>query len=678
MPYGKQQNMSQLLAEIPSQITDNLAIIVMILVVLVGLLGIGLKDVLRFSLTRAWAISSVCFRQSIRRRVLWLTPLVILGVLIVAQFQKPVDPQDAVRQTTSYCLFATGLLVAIVTIILACTNLPQEIENRVIYTVATKPTTRLEIVIGKVIGFCRVSFWILLIMGIFSWSYLRFTDWRMRSAIKTQLDSAGTDQISRPTMEYYRDHGTLHARELVLPSKLSVYSHEPVRDDDRWIAGGGEGEILVPFQLDRADFPPPVRDQRAAIGPGLVLNQGDGQLELIVRSQPLLDTKLPSTMPTTKPATQPLNPRVRSQVMIDFRNSNLDSVFVGGTLDVPPGDWQKLHVVIPYEQVQKLLPDIGPTKIYVAVIGAGEGYEYTTNRNYVRIDTPTVPPVYPTGEVVFGGRIGQYGQQLKGGGQRVAVFEFHDNQLPARNVYPFELRLGIEGRNDETSDEDIASKITLAFYNHTNGNRTTQVLYPETNRPIYFEVGSAAVVGGQFDVVARMHSSGWVGLRTGKMASLKLVRNDQGFAWNLIKSMSILWLMSLLVTIISIFCSTFLSWPIAVVLTMLILFGRWGAMQLGDVTDAGFGRRVAEDMFKGSNAATYRTVSETVDVLVKTMGIVSSVLPDVSQFAALEDIQEGVAVPPSTLLASLQVALGFGIPLLVLAYVFLKYKEVAP
>ena len=162
------------------------------------------------------------------------------------------------------------------------------------------------------------------------------------------------------------------------------------------------------------------------------------------------------------------------------------------------------------------------------------------------------------------------------------------------------------------------------------------------------------------------------------MASLKLVRNDQGFAWNLIKSMSILWLMSLLVTIISIFCSTFLSWPIAVVLTMVILFGRWGAMQLGDVTDAGFGRRVAEDMFKGSNAATYRTVSESVDALVKMMGLVASVLPDVSQFSALEDIQQGVAVPPATLLASAQVALGFGIPLIVLAYVFLKYKEVAP
>src|SRR5687767_5314986 len=227
----------------PKFITDNLALIVMVGIVLVGLLGIGLKDVLRFSVTRSWAISSVCFRQSIRRRVLWLTPLVILGVLTVSQFQKPIDAQDAVRQTTSYSLFATGLLVAIVTIILACTNLPQEIENRVIYTVATKPTTRLEIVVGKVIGFVRVSFWILLIMGIFTWGYLRWQDWRARSEITAQLAEANVDPISRPTLEYYKQHGTLHARELVLPERLALYAHEPTSAEDRWVAGGNEGEM---------------------------------------------------------------------------------------------------------------------------------------------------------------------------------------------------------------------------------------------------------------------------------------------------------------------------------------------------------------------------------------------------------------------------------------------------
>src|SRR5687768_5261776 len=141
--------------------------------IVLAFLVFGFRDLLRLSWRRIWAISGVCFDESIRRRVLWITPLAILGVIAVSQLTKPVDAQDAIRQTTKFCVFASGLVVAITAIILACTNLPKEIENRVIYTVVTKPTTRLEIVLGKVVGFARVSATILLIMGAFSWIYLR-------------------------------------------------------------------------------------------------------------------------------------------------------------------------------------------------------------------------------------------------------------------------------------------------------------------------------------------------------------------------------------------------------------------------------------------------------------------------------------------------------------------------
>ena len=57
--------------------------------------------------------------------MLWITPLAILGVIVVSQLQRPLDEQDAIRQTTKFCLFATGLLVTVATIILACTNLPR-------------------------------------------------------------------------------------------------------------------------------------------------------------------------------------------------------------------------------------------------------------------------------------------------------------------------------------------------------------------------------------------------------------------------------------------------------------------------------------------------------------------------------------------------------------------------
>src|SRR5688572_28719526 len=92
-----------------------------LLVVVVGLFVLGLKDLTRFSIIRTWAIATVCSQQAIRRRVLWITPLVILGVVVVSQWTKPIDAQDAVRQTTAFALFATGMLVVMVTIILACT-----------------------------------------------------------------------------------------------------------------------------------------------------------------------------------------------------------------------------------------------------------------------------------------------------------------------------------------------------------------------------------------------------------------------------------------------------------------------------------------------------------------------------------------------------------------------------
>src|SRR5216110_3063598 len=161
-------------------------------------LAVGYGDLLRLNLKRIWAISGVCFDESIRRRILWITPLAILGVIIVSQLQRPIDEQDAIRQTTKFCLFATGFLVAVTTIILACTNLPREIETRVIYTVVTKPTTRLEIVLGKVLGFARVSAAILAIMGLFTWGYLHLRALSLQHDISARLKSGDVEAVSRP------------------------------------------------------------------------------------------------------------------------------------------------------------------------------------------------------------------------------------------------------------------------------------------------------------------------------------------------------------------------------------------------------------------------------------------------------------------------------------------------
>ena len=119
-----------------------------------------------------------------------------------------------------------------------------------------------------------------------------------------------------------------------------------------------------------------------------------------------------------------------------------------------------------------------------------------------------------------------------------------------------------------------------------------------------------------------------------------LITQTQPFAWNLTKSMLILWLMSILITTVAIFTSTFLSWPIAVVLTLVILLGHWGVQQLGDAIQPGIGAQVVTD-FGLKDPAKSRAVQETVEKLSGFLIVISTVLPDISKFAAVEDIERG-------------------------------------
>ena len=316
----------------PAIIQDNLQWWISGAVVFLGIVLYGFGDLVRLSVGRIWAISGVCFHESVRRKVWLITPLAILGVIIVSQLQRPVDERDAIRQTIKFCLFATGLLVTITAIILACTNLPREIENRVIYTIVTKPTTRLEIVIGKILGFARVSALILLIMGVFTWGYLRLRAVRFDSGIRDRLATPGeVDAVSRPTLEYYRSAGLLTAREMAMTDDMQIYSRVPdPSTDKRYLAAVGEGDMIVPFEVKPADLIPDGVPAGQDIPPGsgglfvaLKLGaDGAGVAQATKASALPVTVAAPTTQgSTTQPAAAP------PSVVVQFLDASLSSMF---------------------------------------------------------------------------------------------------------------------------------------------------------------------------------------------------------------------------------------------------------------------------------------------------------------------------------------------------------------
>src|SRR5579859_5116170 len=232
--------------------TENSVWLCAAVIVLGGLAVFGLDDVRRASLYRTWAISSVCFAESIRRRVLWVIPLAVVGVLAVSLLQHSLDPQEAIRQTIKFCLFATSLIITLTALILAATNLPREIENRVIFTIVTKPTTRLEIVAGKVLGFVRVSALIMLIMGVFTFIYLGIQNRILTAQIDERLKTE-TDGGTRQTLEGYREAGLLSTKSLASASDYQIYEHSPSTNGIQWLSGGFGYSIVVPFDLSDQD-----------------------------------------------------------------------------------------------------------------------------------------------------------------------------------------------------------------------------------------------------------------------------------------------------------------------------------------------------------------------------------------------------------------------------------------
>jgi hypothetical protein len=277
----------------------------------------------------------------------------------------------------------------------------------------------------------------------------------------------------------------------------------------------------------------------------------------------------------------------------------------------------------------------------------------------------------------------RYGMQVRGkadGKGTVAAYAFRGAPVPRASgpdaQVVLETKVGIESATDFESEQNVTPRLSLQVYNLKTGQSSDPVdVRVESGQIIRTLVPARFVEGGDFDVYLRGLNEGmWYGVEFGDVS---LVRAQGAFVFNLLKSLMILWLMAILVVIVAVFTSTFLSWPIAVVLTVVLLMGRWGVDQFGDATGAGIGAEVAQAMSLEDPTAA-RIVRTSVGALTQVLNFVAAFLPDLSRFDAIAHIERGVSIPARTIGAAGWVLVGYGVPMLLLTYLILRNKEVAP
>lgn len=131
----------------------------------------GVGDLLRISPRRVGALAWLAIKESLRRRV-WVA-LVVFGLILLssswflgANFREPAP---------LYISLVTGwasLLVLLTALLTAAFSLPNDIKQKTIYTVATKPVRPIDIVLGRMLGFTAIGTALLAIMAVGSWFFV--------------------------------------------------------------------------------------------------------------------------------------------------------------------------------------------------------------------------------------------------------------------------------------------------------------------------------------------------------------------------------------------------------------------------------------------------------------------------------------------------------------------------
>ena len=91
------------------------------------------------------------------------------------------DANDTISLYTSICLYGQMFMVLLALMVLASFSLGRERERRTIITTGSKPLSRLEFFLGKIVGFSTVGLALLVFMGFVTNGYLLVAEQRVRS-----------------------------------------------------------------------------------------------------------------------------------------------------------------------------------------------------------------------------------------------------------------------------------------------------------------------------------------------------------------------------------------------------------------------------------------------------------------------------------------------------------------
>lgn len=189
--------------------------------------GAVTEDLPGFSFRRTFAVAKVAIQEARRNRVI-VGFAVFVGLMLFAGLFLDVENSNRAKTYISVVLTTTNYLVMLMALFLSAFSIPNDIKNKTIYTVVTKPIRAGEIVLGRVIGFSAVGTAMLLIMGLVSYIFV----WRGMAhthELKAESFAEKTDATGKKEGETTRD--VHHRHRVIMDKNGNIENGETLESD---------------------------------------------------------------------------------------------------------------------------------------------------------------------------------------------------------------------------------------------------------------------------------------------------------------------------------------------------------------------------------------------------------------------------------------------------------------
>ena len=158
---GKRLSRMEWAFEISLAVAGAVALIGFVGPFFLDLIGIPKRKV-RWS--RIFAIAKLSYKEAVRRKIVWVFLAILLVYLFPARWFFREKPEDELKTVVSQTTRGMNLLLISVGMLLAAFSIPGDIKNLTIQTIVTKPVERIEIILGRFLGYLGLLTAALLVM----------------------------------------------------------------------------------------------------------------------------------------------------------------------------------------------------------------------------------------------------------------------------------------------------------------------------------------------------------------------------------------------------------------------------------------------------------------------------------------------------------------------------------